>query len=101
MTDTPSEDAHDAALASPGCPSFARRFPRHPELDAIVEAFAGMRRAIRVFVAHDLDADNRRLLADGHVDVVLDHDLAQDMRRACQHIMHAHGALPSALVVPN
>jgi LacI family transcriptional regulator len=63
---------------------------------AIVEAFARLERECRVFVAHDLDADNVQLLRDSSVSVVLHHDLGQDMRRACQAIMQAHRVLPGA-----
>ena len=45
-------------------------------------AFARLERECRVFVAHDLDADNVQLLRDSSVSVVLHHDLGQDMRRA-------------------
>ncbi len=61
---------------------------------AILSAFQSAGRNVRVFVGHDLDADNRKLLRDGALNVVLHHDLRQDMRIACQHIMRAHGALP-------
>ena len=46
------------------------------------------------FIAHDLDADNLQLLANGKLSAVLHHDLRADARRACQLIMQAHGALP-------
>jgi LacI family transcriptional regulator len=61
---------------------------------ATVAAFADARRACRAFVAHDLDADNLALLQGGRLSAVLHHDLALDMRRACQVIMQTHGALP-------
>ena len=48
----------------------------------------------RVFIAHDLDGDNTRLLRAGRISAVLHHDLNQDMRRACHIIMQAHRALP-------
>jgi LacI family transcriptional regulator len=64
---------------------------------AIVEAFASRHRTCSVFIAHDLDHDNTRLLRDGHLSAVLHHDLNQDMRRACQIIMQAHRALPGAV----
>ena len=63
---------------------------------AIVEAFVSMRRTCSVFIAHDLDQDNSRLLRDGHLSAVLHHDLNQDMRRACHFVMQAHRALPGA-----
>ena len=53
-----------------------------------------MGRACQVFIGHDLDADNRALLQSGAVQAVLHHDLGQDMRRACQDILRARGALP-------
>lgn len=64
---------------------------------AIVEAFASRHRRCGVFIAHDLDHDNTRLLRDGHLSAVLHHDLNQDMRRACHLIMQAHGALPGTV----
>ena len=63
---------------------------------AIVEAFASRRRTYAVFIAHDLDQDNTRLLRDGRISAVLHHDLRQDMRQACYAIMQAHKALPGA-----
>jgi LacI family transcriptional regulator len=64
---------------------------------AIVEAFASTGRNYSVFVAHDLDQDNIRLLRSGRISAVLHHDLNQDMRRACHAIMQAHQALPEAV----
>jgi LacI family transcriptional regulator len=60
---------------------------------AIVAAFAAAERECRVFIGHDLDTDNRRLLKAGAIGAVLHHDLGQDMRQACQLIMQANGAL--------
>jgi LacI family transcriptional regulator, galactose operon repressor len=65
---------------------------------ATVETFRELDRPCDVFVAHDLDHDNRRLLRDGHLSAVLHHDLNQDMRRACQIIMQAHKAIPGPIV---
>jgi LacI family transcriptional regulator, galactose operon repressor len=63
---------------------------------AIVEAFASIGRTYAVFVAHDLDQDNTRLLRSGRISAVLHHDLNLDMRRACHAIMQAQKALPGA-----
>jgi LacI family transcriptional regulator len=63
---------------------------------AIVEAFAARQRTYSVFIAHDLDQDNTRLLREGRISAVLHHDLRQDMRQACFAIMQAHKALPGA-----
>ncbi|WP_031506123.1 LacI family DNA-binding transcriptional regulator [Streptomyces megasporus] len=61
---------------------------------AIVTAFDDLGLVRPVFVAHDLDGDNTRLLREGRLSAVLHHDLRQDMRRACQLVMQAHKALP-------
>ena len=61
---------------------------------AIVEAFAARQRTYSVFIAHDLDQDNTRLLREGRISAVLHHDFRQDMRQACYAIMQAHKALP-------
>ncbi len=67
---------------------------------ALVSAFEMAGRACRVFIGHDLDADNVRLLRAGKISAVLHHDLRQDMRTACQQIMRAHGALPPGVAAP-
>jgi LacI family transcriptional regulator len=65
---------------------------------AILEAFRAMDRPCRVFIGHDLDADNLALLGAMRISAVLHHDLRADMRSACQHIMRAHRVLPKALL---
>ena len=65
---------------------------------AILDAFDARRRPCRVFIAHDLDRDNRDLLQAGRLSAVLYHDLRRDMHRACQIIMQAHGALDGPIV---
>jgi LacI family transcriptional regulator len=62
---------------------------------ATVAAFEAIGRVCRVFVAHDLDADNRRLLRDGRISVVLHNDLRADARLAIRSILQQHGALPA------
>src|SRR5690606_11702452 len=42
---------------------------------ATVAAFEKIGRDCKVFIAHDLDADNRRLLRDGRISAVLHNDL--------------------------
>ncbi|MFP3989555.1 LacI family DNA-binding transcriptional regulator [Streptomyces sp. E11-3] len=61
---------------------------------ATLDAFDALGRECAVFIAHDLDHDNTRLLRQRRLSAVLHHDLRQDMRRACQTIMRAHKALP-------
>ncbi len=67
---------------------------------AIVQAFAQAGRRCHVFIGHDLDADNLALLEAGAIHAVLHHDLGQDMRRACQEILRAQGALPALAQAP-
>lgn len=69
---------------------------------ATVAAFEKLGRVCRVFVAHDLDADNRRLLREGRISAVLHNDLRADARLAVRLILQERGALPveSAKPVP-
>ncbi|MFD8813503.1 LacI family DNA-binding transcriptional regulator [Streptomyces sp. NPDC059627] len=79
---------------------------RDPEINAVysigggniatLRAFADLGRDCAVFVAHDLDHDNTRLLREHQLSAVLHHDLRQDMREACHLVMRAPGALPPA-----
>jgi len=48
----------------------------------------------RVFIAHDLDADNRRLLRAGRISVVLHNDMRNDARLAMRLILQERGTLP-------
>lgn len=61
---------------------------------ATLDAFDALGRECAVFIAHDLDQDNTRLLRERRLSAVLHHDLRQDVRRACQTVMRAHKALP-------
>ena len=58
---------------------------------AILHAFAAEGRSCKVFIGHDLDADNLPLLQSGQINAVLHHDLQHDMRMACLQVMRAHG----------
>jgi LacI family transcriptional regulator len=62
---------------------------------AILRAFHGAERPLAAFIAHDLDADNSALLADGHIDVVIHHDLRRDVRTAVQLVLRHHRMLPA------
>ena len=63
---------------------------------AIVEAFRATGRTCRVFVGHDLDADNLALLREREISAVLHHDLNADMRAACRIVMQAYRVLPQS-----
>jgi LacI family transcriptional regulator len=67
---------------------------------ATVAAFERLGRACRVFIAHDLDADNRRLLRDGRISAVLHNDLRADARLALRLLLQERGALPAEPVRP-
>ena len=60
---------------------------------AILDAFDASGRRCHVFIAHDLDRDNGKLLHEERLSAVLHHDLRHDMRRACHIIMQAQGAI--------
>lgn len=47
----------------------------------ILDMLAHHRLVPQVFVAHDLDQDNRALIAEGRINFVLHHDLRTDMQR--------------------
>ncbi|MGW2032404.1 MULTISPECIES: LacI family DNA-binding transcriptional regulator [Streptomyces] len=64
--------------------------------NATLRAFADLGRECAVFVAHDLDHDNTRLLREHRLSAVLHHDLRHDLREACHEVMRFHGALPPA-----
>lgn len=68
---------------------------------AILRAFAAQKQSPVCFIGHDLDRDNVRLLREGKVQAILHHDLRQDMRSACQHIMHFHKLLPASAISPS
>jgi LacI family transcriptional regulator len=78
---------------------------RHPGIEAVysvgggntatVAAFEKVGRTCKVFVAHDLDADNRRLLREGRISAVLHNDLRADARLALRALLQERGALPA------
>ena len=68
---------------------------------AILRALEAQHQSPVCFIGHDLDRDNVRLLREGKVQAILHHDLRQDMRSACQHIVHFHKLLPASAVTPS
>lgn len=80
----------------------------HPSIDAVysagggnvatLQAFEEIGVSPEVYVAHDLDGDNRELLRTGRISAVLHHDLRADMRRACRLLLQARGVLPGTPV---
>src|SRR4051794_3127268 len=63
---------------------------------ATLAAFEALGRRPSVFVAHDLDADNRALLRSRRMSAVLHHDLRADLRGARRLLLHARGLLPGS-----
>ena len=96
LTDT---DGLDATVRE----STLRMLQRHPGIDAVysigggnravLDAFDTAGRRCQVFVGHDLDRDNLRLLHDERLTAVLHHDLRHDLRLACHIVMQAQGAI--------
>lgn len=60
----------------------------------LLAAFAEAERTPAVFIGHDLNPDNVRLLREGRISALLHHDLRQDLNRCCRILMRHHGALP-------
>ena len=67
---------------------------------AITTALRNVGQKAQVFVAHDLDADNQALMRAGEIDFVIHHDLRQDARSSCQHILKSLKLLPAEFEVP-
>lgn len=63
---------------------------------ALTDLLVETGRVPQVYVAHDLDADNRRLLAQGRVSLVLHHDLRRDVRSALVQALRHHGLMRGA-----
>ena len=61
---------------------------------ATLRAFDEVGVTPKVYVAHDLDGDNRALLRTRRISAVLHHDMRADMRRACRLLLQARGVLP-------
>jgi LacI family transcriptional regulator len=55
--------------------------------NAVIKAFEDAMRSFSVYVAHDLDDDNRLLLAAGKLTFVLHHDLRTDIRSVFRTIL--------------
>ena len=93
-------DGLDASMFA----AVARVLELHPDLGAVysigggntatLDAFRQAGRTPAPFVAHDLDGDNTTLLRRRAITAVLHHDLRADLRRACQLVLQAQGALP-------
>jgi LacI family transcriptional regulator len=68
---------------------------------AILRALDARKKTPKCYIGHDLDRDNVELLREGKIDAILYHDLRQDMRAACQHIMRFHKMLPETALTPS
>ncbi len=66
---------------------------------AIVNALGKQRMPCICFIGHDLDDDNVDLLRSGSISMVIQHDLRQDARSACQLILKYHRLLPGDFVI--
>ncbi len=68
---------------------------------AILRALEAQGNTPACYIGHDLDRDNFELLREGRIHALLYHDLRQDMRAACQHIMCFHKMLPESALTPS
>jgi LacI family transcriptional regulator len=57
---------------------------------AIVDAFSALGRPLAVFIGHDLDQENRQLLAEEKIAAIIDHNLQVDARNAFTQILQFH-----------
>lgn len=64
---------------------------------AILNALEQNRSLPDVYVAHDLDNDNRRLIEDGRLSFVLHHDLRVDLQNVFHAFLHHHKLMPAPL----
>ena len=95
-----TELVEGARSGDPIGPQVSQVLDRTPAIDAvysiggsnrqILAAFDDVDCCPRVFIAHDFDSENREFLQSGRIQVVLDHDLRQDVRTACRMIMAHH-----------
>ncbi|MFZ1679916.1 MAG: substrate-binding domain-containing protein, partial [Rhizobiaceae bacterium] len=82
-------------------PLIAAALSAHPDIAAVYSVGGGNRaiiaefdrldRRVDVFVAHDLDADNRALLAARRIHFVLNHDLRTDVRNIYSRLLAPGG----------
>lgn len=63
--------------------------------NAILRAFSDMNRPVKMFIGHDLDSDNRILLEQGKLDLIIQHDLRQDARNIFKSILEYHAFIPA------
>ncbi len=85
----------DLLRALEGNPSVQAAYSIGGGNTATLAAFDRLGLRCRVFIAHDLDADNRRLLRAGRISAVLHNDLCADARKAMRLILQARGVLPA------
>lgn len=79
-------------------PGFISRLRAQRPPPAAVYSIGGSNRVLldtlperpAVFIAHDLDPENRALLGAGRIDILLYHDLREDIRNACRVITGRH-----------
>lgn len=55
-----------------------------------------MRLHPEIYIAHDLDQENRALIEDGRLNFILDHDLKSDMQNVFQAFLHFHRLVPES-----
>ena len=72
------------------CPSLKAVYSVGGGNRAIVDAFAALGRPLAVFIGHDLDEENRQLLAEEKMAAVIDHNLQIDARHVFLHILQFH-----------
>ncbi len=67
---------------------------------SILQTLEENRLRAEVFVAHDLDRENRELILDRHIDFVLHHDLQLDVRNLFNTFLAYHGLSSGPMEAP-
>ena len=86
--------ADEVRLALKGASALAGVYSMGGGNGAILDVLSAHGITPEVYVAHDLDRENRQLLRKGQLTYVLHHDLRKDMRVALHQIMGFHGLMP-------
>jgi LacI family transcriptional regulator len=68
---------------------------------AIVDAFAAEERILKVLIGHDLDSENRKLLAEEKLSAVIEHNLQIDARNMLLRILQFHNVCGFRSVPPS
>ena len=67
---------------------------------AIIRAFHASKRKIQVYIAHDVDQENRQLMEQHKINAVIENNLNYDARVVFQTLLAFHGFVPISKQIP-